>query len=605
MTNLSLVIVESPKKARSIQDILGKDYIVVASRGHIADLGKGGNFGIGIDIENNFRPRYVLMDDKVQVLNEIMALTKKCDKIYIASDPDREGESIAWHLWQRLEDCGKPMKRITFHLLTKKDLLKGIAEARDIDMNLFHAQEARRILDRIVGFMASPFLMNFWGNKLSAGRVQSVVTEMIIDREREIEAFIPEPYWTIQVNLSKDSKIGFKTKFSGKLLDEKTANKTKDNLSGNNIDAEYVVSSVVSKEENKYPLPPMITSTLQRIMSKKHGMTADRTMKAAQSLYESGYCSYIRTDSTRISDDAMKELRDYIKGSNHTLPKKPYEYKNKEAAQDAHECIRPSDINLIPENLTSFIEPDEKQVYEVIWKYYVASQMMPAVYNTLKVKAHVIGNTNAEVIASGKALKSNGYLDILGVDDDSKIDIPNLVKGDKLALFGKNPVLLEKKMTKPAPRFSEDTLIEDLDKRNIGRPSTYAELLSKLTTKNYVENKNNVFYPTELGKKITDVLKQFFGFMDYNYTAALENQLDLVESGKLNYLDMLNKFYPDFKKELNLAYVSSGGSLCNKCNSPMATRKTKDGKSSFLSCSTYPVCRNAKSIDIKEVKSVA
>jgi len=601
----NLVIVESPKKGRSIQDLLGDDYIVVASRGHIADLGKGGNFGIGIDIENNFKPRYVLMDDKVQVLNELMGLAKKCDKIYIASDPDREGESIAWHLWQRLEDCGKPMKRITFHLLTKKDLLKGIAEARDIDMNLFHAQEARRILDRIVGFMASPFLMNFWGNRLSAGRVQSVVTEMIIDREREIEAFVPEPYWTIQVNLSKDTTTGFKTKFSGKLLDEKTANKIKNELSGKNLDADYIVSSVISKEENKYPPPPMITSTLQRILSKKYGLTAERTMKAAQSLYESGYCSYIRTDSTRISEEALKELRTFIKTNNHDLPKKPYEYKNKDAAQDAHECIRPSDIMLAPENLTSFVDPDEKMVYEVIWKYYIASQMMPAVYNTLKVKAHVVGNTNAEVMAAGKALKYKGYLDILGGDDDSKIDIPNLIKGDKLVLFGKNPVLLEKKMTKPSPRFSEDTLIDELDKRNIGRPSTYAELLSKLTAKNYVENKNNVFYPTDLGKKITDILKQFFGFMDYNYTALLENQLDLVENGKLNYLDLLNNFYPVFKKELNMAYLTSGGSLCDKCNSPMVVRKTKDGKSSFLSCSTYPVCRNAKSIDIKIIKSVA
>jgi DNA topoisomerase I len=588
----TLVIVESPSKASKIQGYLGKDFVVMASKGHITDLAKGGKFGLGVDIDNNFKPRYVLMDDKLETLDNLLAAAKKVDQIFVASDPDREGEAIAWHLADRLEGVGKPIKRMVFNEIKKDKLQKAVKEVRDIDMQLFHSQEARRILDRLVGFMASPFLMNFFGPKLSAGRVQSVVTRMVIDREREIEAFVPENFWTIQVILSGDNKNGFATKYSGRIADQATADAVKVKMGDKNT--EFVVSEVSAEEEKRYPQPPLVTSTLQRIMSKEHGFDAARTMKAAQTLYESGYCTYIRTDSVRVGDDALQEVRKWISDNKYELPKKAYAYKNKDAAQDAHECIRPSDLELDPKNQMAIINPDEKAVYETIWKYFIASQMAPAAYNTLKVTAHVKGDKSAEVKASGKAVKSRGFLEVLGVTDDSKIEIPNLSVGDILKHFGKIPVQMEKKQTQPPARFSEDKLIKELVTKSIGRPATYADLLSKITARNYVEKKGNVYHATDLGKKITDALIDSFTFMDYNYTAKMEQQLDEIESGKVNHVDMLKKFYPPFKKELDKAYLEQGGTLCDKCNSPMAVRTAKASGSKFLACSAYPKCKNTK-----------
>jgi DNA topoisomerase-1 len=596
----TLVIVESPHKAESIQKYLGKDYVVLASKGHITDLAKGGRFGLGVDVDNNFRPHYVLMEDKLETLDSLLKATKKVDQILIASDPDREGEAIAWHLAERLKDTGKPIKRIVFGEIKKAVVLKAIQNPRDVDLNLFHSQEARRILDRLVGFMASPFLMNFFGPKLSAGRVQSVVTRMVIDREREIEAFIPETFWTIQVVLSKDMKTGFTTKFNGRPTNEKDALAAKNTL---NVDP-YIVSEVDSSEEAKYPQPPLVTSTLQRIMSKEHGMSADRTMKAAQALYESGYCTYIRTDSVRIGDEALEEVRAWLTTNKHAIPKKAPAYKNKEAAQDAHECIRPSDLTLLPGDNFAIIAPDEKLVYETIWKHFVASQMQPAIYDTLKVTAHIQGDKTHEVKASGKALKSKGYLEILGIRDDSKIEIPMLHVGEVLKLFGKIPVQLEKKSTQPPPRYSEDKLIKELDNKNIGRPATYADLLSKITARNYVEKKGQVFHATDLGKKITDELSQFFTFMDYDYTAKMEQQLDEIEHGKVNHIDMLKKFYPAFKTELDKAYLGHGATMCSKCGSPMSVRTTKTGDK-FLGCSGYPKCKNTINIVTPPTKKTA
>ena len=591
----TLVIVESPSKADKIQNYLGKDYVVMASKGHITDLGKGGKFGLGVDVTNGFKPRYVLMDDKMDILDNLIAAAKKCDQIFVASDPDREGEAIAWHLAKRLEDLDKPIKRMVFNEIKKDKLLKAVKEVRDIDMDLFHAQEARRILDRLVGFMASPFLMNFFGPKLSAGRVQSVVTRLVIDREREIEAFVPETFFTIQVNLSKDAKAGFATKYSGKLTEQKAASTMRDTLAQAN--AEFIVSQVLAEEEKKYPVAPLVTSTLQQIMSRVHNFGADRTMKAAQALYEGGYCTYIRTDSVRVGDDALKEVREWLSSNKHEVPKKPYDYKNKDAAQDAHECIRPSDLTLLPDQNFAMIDPDEKLVYETIWKYFIASQMQPAIYNTLKVTAHLKGDKTAELKSGGKALKTPGYLEILGTIDNSKIEIPNLQKGDILHHIGKIPVILEKKQTQPPGRYSEDKLIKELVNKNIGRPATYADLLSKITTRNYVEKKGNVYHATELGKKITDILLDFFTFMDYSYTANMEQQLDEIEAGKVNHIDMLKKFYPAFKSEIDRAYTTHGGTMCDKCKSPMAIRTAKATGQKFLACSGYPKCQNTKPID--------
>lgn len=586
-----LVVVESPTKAVKIQEYLGNNFIVVACRGHIADLAKGGRFGLGVDVENSFKPHYILMDDKIDILNNIMRLAKTCDAILLASDNDREGEAISWHLSQRLADMDKPIKRMVFNKIKKDALLKAVKEVRDIDINLFHSQEARRILDRLVGFTASPFLMSVFGPKLSAGRVQSVVTRMVIDREREIEVFVPDEFWTIQATLSKDGKTGFITKFSGRPTNQADADAVRAKLSTTD---DFVVSEVIAEEEKRSPQAPLVTSTLQQIMSKEHGFGADRTMKSAQALYEGGYVTYIRTDSVRVDEGSITELRDWLKNNKHEVPTKPNTYKNRDAAQDAHECIHPTDLNLLPDQNFAIIDPDEKLVYEVIWKNFIASQMVPAIYNTLKITAHVKGDKTAEVKASGKALKSKGYLDILGVEDDSKIDIPNLIVGDILTRYGKYPIKAEKKQTQPPPRFSEDKLIKELVNKGIGRPATYADLLSKITSRNYVEKKGNVYHATDLGKKITDELQQFFTFMNYNYTAKLESQLDEIESGKINHVDMLKKFYVEYKQQLNQAYTQRGALMCDQCGSPMAVRTAKTDGSTFLACTLFPKCRNTK-----------
>lgn len=588
MGEKTLVIVESPAKAEKIQSFLTNDYVVMASKGHITELAKGGKHGLGINIENNFKPHYVLSDDKVHVLDALLKAGKLCDKILLATDDDREGTAISWHLSERLKDLDKPMKRVKFNEIKKAKILKAISNPEDIDMNIVHAQEARRILDRLVGFTASPFLMQFFGDHLSAGRVQSVVTKMVIDREREIEKFVPEEYFTIHVNLKSKDSTPFMMKYSESVRSSDEVNNIKNSLSN----TQYVVSECISKDEEKLPSAPLITSTLQRIMSKNHGMSADRTMKAAQALYELGFCTYIRTDSVRASDEAIEEVREFLLNKKLNIPKKHYLYKNKDASQDAHECIRPSDLNIEPGNNYAIIDPDEKLVYETIYKYFLASQMAPAVYSTLKIAAHPINNKNLVVKASGKALKTKGFLEVLEVEDSSKIDIPVLSKSDILELANNSSVIVEKKQTQAPPRFSEDKLIKFLEDKSIGRPATYAELLSKITSRNYVEKKGNVFHATELGKKITDVLDKFFTFMDYNYSSKMEKELDKIEHGDLNYIDMLKTFYSSYKKELDKAYIDNGGVICTKCGDPMITRVVKATGEKFAACSNYKFCKN-------------
>jgi DNA topoisomerase-1 len=586
----TLIIVESPSKATKIQEYLGDDYIVVASKGHITDLVKNGAYNLGIDL-NSFTPRYTISPDKVDIVDQLLSFAKQSKLILLSSDPDREGEAISWHLYERLKDTDIPIKRIVFNEITKAAIKKAINSPRDIDMDLVHAQEARRILDRIVGFMASPFLMNHFKSKLSAGRVQSVVTKMIIDREKEIDSFIPEDYWNIHVSLSNGSD-NFSAKYDTRITDQKTANLVENALKGNI----FVVSEVVAKDEKRAPFPPLITSKLQQIMSKDHGFSADRTMKAAQALYESGYCTYLRTDSTRIGDDAMGSVRDWIKSNNYDLPKNPNVYQNKDSSQDAHECIRPTEIELLPNQNYEIIDPDQKKVYEVIWKFFVASQMNPAIYNTLKVTLHPKGNPSYKIKASGKALKYKGFLEILGIVDDSKIDIPLLNVGDELNLFGKSPVKVEKKQTQPTARYSEATLIKELVNKDIGRPATYAELLTKIVGRNYVEKQGNIYHGTELGKKICNILDSHFTFMDYNYTSLMEKKLDSIAGKNLNHIEMLKNFYQEFKKELDQAYIDDGGEICIKCGSPMLERSTRNGER-FLGCSAYPSCKSTKNLE--------
>lgn len=588
----TLVIVESPSKGKKIQEYLGKNFTVLASKGHITDLAKGGRHGLGVEVENEFKPRYVLMEDKLETLDALLAAAKTVDQIFVASDPDREGEAIAWHLAERLADTGKPIKRMVFNKIKKDVLLKAIKDVREIDLDLFHSQEARRILDRLVGFMASPFLMNFFGPKLSAGRVQSVVTRMVIDREREIENFVPEEYWTINTKLTTAGSESFVAKYTGKLTTLADANTAKAALNT----PDYIVSEVLASEEKKAPQAPLVTSTLQRIMSKQFGFDAERTMKAAQSLYESGYVSYIRTDSVRVGDEDIESVRQWLKANGHAVPAKPHGYKNKDAVQDAHECIHPTDLDLVPGSQYAIIDPDEVKVYDTIWKSFVSSQMNPAVYDTLSVTAHPTNNPKFKVKTSGKALKDKGYLQMFGVDDGEGINIPSLKVGEAVSLTGQGSLKMEKKATQPPPRFSEDKLIKELVNKNIGRPATYADLLGKITSRNYVEKKGNVYHATDLGKLITDNLTKYFTFMDYDYTAKMEQQLDEIEGGKVNHVDMLKKFFPEFKKELDQAYLGHGGKLCDKCGSPMSLRTTKTGDK-FMGCSAFPKCRNTLQVN--------
>ena len=582
----TLVIVESPAKCHKIQEYLGVNYIVAASIGHITELAKGGKHGIGVDIENKFKPHYVISDDKIDVVDNLMKLAKECSLILLAMDDDREGASIAWHVMTRLTDVGTPFKRVVFNEIKKSVILKAIQNPTDIDMRIVHAQEARRILDRLVGFTASPFLMNFFGDHLSAGRVQSVVTRLVVDREQEIKNFIPETFWTIQVKLN-NGKDSFITKYVGKISDQITANKIKTTLNSIN----YTISDVVALEEKKFPQAPLVTSTLQRIMSKQHNLSVDRTMKAAQTLYESGYCTYIRTDSIRVGDEALTDVRQWISDKKYELPKKAYIYKNKEAAQDAHECIRPSDITLLPWDNYAIIDPDEKLVYETIWKHFVASQMMPAVYNTLAVTANPTNSVDTKVKATGKALKIKGYLEVLGVIDDSSIDIPNLIVWQIVQLdLNKGAIKLEKKQTQPPPRYSEDKQIKELVNKNIGRPSTFADLLNKVATRDYVEKIGSVYHAKPLGNTITDVLVKNFTFMDYNFTSNLEKLLDDIAEGKIDYIDVLSKFWASYSNELYKAYsvYDTSKIICDKCQNVMVKRTGKFGN--FYSC-VNPSCK--------------
>lgn len=589
-----LLIVESPNKINSIKKYLNDDYIVKASYGHITDLGKGGHFGIGVDIENNFKPKYVLIDEKIKVLEDLINAAKECDEILIGSDPDREGTGIAWHLCERLKDLNKSIKRIEIYEITKKGIQEAISKPRDINIPIFKSQEARRILDRLVGFTASPFLMSFYGNNLSAGRVQSVISRIIVQREREIESFIPEEYWVIKANLQNKDGISFAAKYDKKVSDSAEANRIKNILEGNNLNSIFEVQKVESPQKKEKPNPPLITTRLQQILSKEHGLKPDETMKAAQTLYEQGYITYMRTDSIRISDDAVKAAREYLKDKGFEIPKKSNTFKNKDAAQDAHECIRPTDLNTEPSSPE--FSGDEKLVYEAIFNHFLSSQMNPAVYSTLKVSILLKNDPSIVLKATGKALIDPGYLKIFGTNDQSKIDIPNLVEGENLTLSSSKPISSEQKFTQPPPRYSYDSLIKVLEDKSIGRPATMAELLSKITHRNYVYMNGNVFHPTELGKKITDELTKSFSFMDYDFSAELEKKLDEIAESKTDQLKMLNDFFKPFQNELNKAYLDHGTPLCEKCESPMIKRTSKAGKD-FLACTSLTRCKNTKSIE--------
>jgi DNA topoisomerase-1 len=583
---MKLIIVESPSKADTIQKYVGKDYVVEATMGHMVDLGKGGPKGIGIDVNNNFKPYYVIMKDKISLLDNLIREAERSDEILIATDPDREGESMAFHLKNRLETTGKPISRVEFIEISSAGVHAGIANRRDINMHLFKAQETRRILDRLVGFMVSPYLINYYGANLSAGRVQSVAVRMISDRENEIEKFNPEEFWNIFGSFRTQNNEEFVAKYHGRTKDRDNADLL---LKMIRNQKEFYVSSVSNQKKKEKPPPPMTTAVLQQHMAKKFFFEPDRTMRAAQNLYENGFCTYIRTDSTRISDDAMQPVRDMIVSLGFEIPKKPNLYAVKKSAQDAHECIRPTNIKNNPDQ--TILSGDEKVVYKAIWQYFVACQMNPAIWDTLTVNIRARMDPKISFTVSGKALSYKGYLEIFGDIDTSKIDIPNLIEGQILSLAGDKS---EQKFTQPPPRFNDASILKELEDRQIGRPATYAEIIKKISTRNYVEKKGSTYRPTELGTKITNILVELFPFMKYEYTADLEKQLDEIECGNLSSVSVLKEFFIPFKQKLDQAYISSGATICDKCGSPMSVRTNSKDQTKFIACSGFPNCRNTK-----------
>lgn len=610
-----LVVVESPAKAKTIKKYLGRNYEVLASNGHIRDLPKS---QLGIDLDNNFEPKYITIRGKGDLLAKLKKQAKASKKVFLATDPDREGEAISWHLAAALGVDEKHTYRITFNEITKTAVQTAVKNPRAIDYDLVCAQQARRVLDRIVGYQISPLLWKKVKKGLSAGRVQSVATRLVVDREREIEAFVPKEYWKIDVKLNKkNEKKKFNAHFFGKdkkieLTNEKQVNEILDVIK----DAKYTVSDIVKKEKPKNPAPPFITSTLQQEASRKLNFTSRRTMQAAQQLYEGvdvagrgtvGLITYMRTDSLRIADEAKDAAISFIKSSygDAYVPKTPRVYKTKKGVQDAHEAIRPSDVTILPESIKDTVPPDLYKIYKLIWERFVASQMASAVFDVVTVSVDANGYVFK---ANGSAVKFPGFMKIYveGKDNTEEDDgiLPDMEVGEVL-----NMSKLEhaQHFTEPPARYTEATLIKAMEEDGIGRPSTYAPTITTILSRNYVSRKGKTLHPTELGTVITDLMIQYFkDIVDIEFTANMEEKLDFVEDGKVNWVDVIRDFYVPFEKTLEVAEDEIGkikiedevsDVKCDKCGRMMVYKMGRYGR--FLACPGFPDCRNAKPI-VKE-----
>jgi DNA topoisomerase-1 len=616
----SLVIVESPAKARTIKKYLGKDFDVEASSGHLIDLPSN---RLGVDIEKNFKPQYVVISDKKKFLGQLEKAAKKVEKIYLASDPDREGEAIAWHIVDRLKIKNRAF-RVLIYEITEKAVQEAIRNPISLSQERFEAQQARRVLDRLVGYQVSPILWKKVRRGLSAGRVQSVALRIIVEREREIENFKPEEYWTVEASLKQIlesngiSFIAFLVKYDGKKVEiqnEKQALEIVEALKNK----KYSVVSVERKERIRNTLPPFITSTVQQEASRKLRFPVKKTMSIAQRLYEGlelgeegpvGLITYMRTDSVRISEHAVAEARSYI-GENYGadfLPETPNIFKLKKSAQDAHEAIRPTAVATTPDSVKPFLSEDEFELYKLIWQRFIASQMSPAVYDQTIVEIEA-GKGLFRV--TGSVMKFPGFTAIYmeGKEEEEEAKekeedakLPELSEGEELKLLN-----LEGKQhfTQPPPRFTESSLVKELEEKGIGRPSTYSTILSTIQEREYVVREKNRLKPTLLGSSVTDLLIQGFPeVMDVQFTADMEEKLDEVEEGTVNWVELLQKFYKGFSNRLTQA-ESSMRSLrregvptdieCENCGASMIIKWGKKGE--FLSCSRYPDCKNAKQFE--------
>ena len=607
-----LIIVESPAKANTIKKFLGGSTKVVASMGHIRDLPKS---KMGIDIEHDFEPEYINIRGKGDLIKSLKKDAKKAKKIYIATDPDREGEAIAWHLAKILEDEKDKITRVTFNEITKNAVQKAIKEPRDIDVNLVDAQQARRVLDRIVGYKISPVLWKKVRRGLSAGRVQSVAVKLIVDRENEIEKFIPEEYWNIYANLQDEkTKKEFEAHFYGK--DGKKleihSNGEVQAILKDIENAKYIVNEVKKGEKKRTPAPPFTTSTMQQEASRKLGFTLKKTMSVAQGLYEGvkipekgtvGLITYMRTDSTRISEEARSVAKTQITklyGENY------YEnryYRTKKDAQDAHEAIRPTYIDIMPDSIKDSLSNDQYKLYKLVYNRFLASQMAPAVYDTMNVNI----KANAyDFKASGQTLKFKGFMTLYveGTDTEEKEEegmIPELEENQEVKLKKLNP---KQSFTEPPPRYTEASLVKALEEKGIGRPSTYSPTITTILERRYIEKEKKQLYPTELGKIVNKLLTEnFTDVINVEFTAKIEDEFDEIAEGHEKWKKMIREFYGPFEAEVEkvekeLEHVEMVDEVsdvkCEKCGRMMVYKYGRYGK--FLACPGYPECKNAKPI---------
>ena len=604
-TAKKLVIVESPTKVDSIKKYLGSGYEIEATMGHVRDLPKS---AMGVDIDADFEPNYITIRGKGDVIAKLKKKAKNASKVYLATDPDREGEAISWHLAYVLGIDPKSDCRITFNEVTKDVVKEAVKSARPVDMSLVDAQQTRRVLDRIVGYQISPLLWKKIKKGLSAGRVQSVVVRLIVDREREIEGFNSEEYWTIDLKLTNEKgKLPFKAKFYGSAAGKKISlsNETEaTEIVAALKESDYTVKSVNRKETKRKSAPPFTTSTLQQEASRKLNFTSRRTMVAAQQLYEMGYITYMRTDSLRISEVAQAEAREYIQNlyGSSFIPKTPKQYRAKKSAQDAHEAIRPTAVDNTPEKLKEKLKTDLYKLYRLIWLRFMASQMADAVMDMVSVD---ITAGKYLVKASGSDVKFAGFttLYVEGKDEDEEktSKLPTLVEGQELKLHEIEPL---QHFTQPPARYTEASLVKAMEEEGIGRPSTYAPTIATITARGYVAREGKSIYPTELGTIVTDLMKEHFeDIVDVEFTANMENDIEKVADGDVEWKNVIRNFYGPFKETLAQAEEKIGNIeiedevsdvVCDKCGRLMVYKQGKFGK--FLACPGFPECRNTKAI---------
>lgn len=612
----SLVIVESPAKAKTIEKILGKDFQVKASAGHVRDLPKK---GLGVEVKKNFNPKYEVLAEKKNVVEDLQAAARNAESVFLAPDPDREGEAIAWHLATILEQDAKRLQRIEFNEITKDAILRAIKEPRPIDLGRVNAQQARRVLDRLVGYKISPLLWYKVRRGLSAGRVQSVAVRMICDREDEVRAFVPKEYWTIAVALTK-GRSSFLTEvaqLNGKKLDissEAAANQAAEHLR----QAAYSVRKVTPKEQKRQPSPPYITSTLQQEGSRRYGFSVKRTMALAQQLYEGielgsegpvGLITYMRTDSVRVAQEAQEEAREYVvqRFGKEYIPTQKRTYTTKKGAQDAHEAIRPTSVSRTPESMKPFLTPDQLKLYRLIWERFLASQMANVLIQVTSVEIEGTHEGFASLLrASDSKVSFPGfqavYTEVTEEEEEKPSKLPDLSAGEALKLKEVQP---KQHFTQPPPRYTEASLVKTLEEKGIGRPSTYAPTINTILERGYVEKEGRALKPTELGFQVNEQLVQHFPkIVDVGFTAELENQLDAVEAGEEEWQKLLAEFYKPFQETLKVAakemkpVAIPSGENCETCGSPMLIKTGRFGE--FLACSNYPECKTTKPL-IKKI----